>query len=104
VRFAKHWRISNTLEGDLVCVSHAARRRGEFMRERWILGEKHARACAKIDPEKQNDAGQFDRSRLMSIVASRRDAEARLSHAGLGLARSGEGDVARDLRNGCRAA
>jgi replicative DNA helicase len=57
----------------------------EFMLRVGFLGDKHARACAKIDPDKQNDAGQFDRIPLdvNSHVGALR-AERGLSHAALG--------------------
>jgi replicative DNA helicase len=56
-----------------------------FMEYIGFLGDKHLRALMKVDPEKQNDAGQFDRIPLEINARVRAlRAEHGLSHAGLG--------------------
>ena len=57
----------------------------EFMRRIGFLGQKQARAWAKIEPEKQNDAGQFDRIPLdVNPLVGALRAERGMSHATLG--------------------
>ncbi|MBV8580849.1 MAG: replicative DNA helicase [Candidatus Eremiobacteraeota bacterium] len=62
-----------------------------FMERIGFVGEKHARAAAKVEPEKRNDAGQFDRIPLeINLRVGALRAQRGLSHAALGWRDQGQ--------------